>query len=32
LKNGLNVLKVDKVLRADGTELYPKGGNGVTRF
>lgn len=32
LKNGLNVLKVDKVLRPDGTELYPKGGNGVTRF
>jgi Family of unknown function (DUF6152) len=32
LKNGLNVLKVDKVLRPDGTELYPKSGNGVTRF
>jgi hypothetical protein len=32
LKNGLNVLKVDKVFRPDGTELFPKGGNGVTRF
>ena len=31
-KNGLNVLRVDKVLRPDGTELFPKGGNGVSTF
>jgi hypothetical protein len=31
-KNGLNVLRLEKVLRPDGTELYPKGGNGVTTF
>ena len=31
-KNGLNVLRLEKVSRADGTELFPKGGNGVTTF
>jgi hypothetical protein len=30
-KNGLTVLRVDKVSRPDGTELYPKG-SGITRF
>lgn len=31
-KNGLRVLRVEKVSLSDGTELFPKGGNGVTRF
>jgi len=31
-KNGLKVIRVEKVSLPDGTELYPKGGNGVTRF
>ncbi len=31
-KNGLKVLRVEKVSLSDGTELFPKGGNGVTRF
>jgi hypothetical protein len=31
-KNGLKVIRVEKVSLADGTELFPKGGNGVTRF
>jgi hypothetical protein len=31
-KNGLKVLRVEKVSLPDGTELFPKGGNGVTRF
>jgi Family of unknown function (DUF6152) len=31
-KDGANVLRLEKVLQPDGTELYPKGGNGVTRF
>jgi hypothetical protein len=31
-KNGLKVLRVEKVSLSDGTELFPKGGNGVSRF
>ena len=31
-KNGLKVIRVEKVSLSDGTELFPKGGNGVTRF
>ena len=31
-KNGLNVLRLEKVSMANGTELFPKGGNGVTTF
>jgi uncharacterized protein DUF6152 len=31
-KNGLKVIRVEKVSLPDGTELFPKGGNGVTRF
>jgi hypothetical protein len=31
-KDGANVLRLEKVLRQDGTELFPKGGNDVTRF
>lgn len=31
-KNGLRVIRVEKVSLSDGTELFPKGGNGVTRF
>lgn len=31
-KHGLKVIRVEKVSLADGTEIFPKGGNGVTRF
>jgi hypothetical protein len=31
-KDGTNVLHLEKVLRPDGTELFPKGGNDVSRF
>lgn len=31
-KDGANVLHVEKVSRPDGTELFPKGGNDVSRF
>lgn len=31
-KDGTNVLRLEKLLGPDGTELYPKGGNGVSRF
>jgi hypothetical protein len=31
-KNGLNVLRLEKVLLANGTEIFPKSGNGVTTF
>lgn len=31
-KNGLNVLRLEKVLFANGTEIFPKNGNGVTVF
>ena len=31
-KNGLNVLRLEKVSLANGTELFPKNGNGVTVF
>jgi hypothetical protein len=31
-KNGLNVLRLEKVLLASGTEIFPKSGNGVTVF
>ena len=31
-KDGANVLHLEKVLRPDGTELFPKGGNDVSRF
>ena len=31
-KNGLNVLRLEKVSSSNGTELYPKNGNGVTVF
>ena len=31
-KNGLKVIRIEKVSLANGTELFPKGGNGVTRF
>ena len=31
-KNGLKVLRLEKVSLADGTELFPKSGNGVERY
>jgi hypothetical protein len=31
-KNGLKVLRLEKVSLSDGTELFPKGGNGVERY
>jgi hypothetical protein len=31
-KNGLKVLRLEKVSLADGTELFPKDGNGVERY
>lgn len=31
-KDGANVLHLEKVLRSDGAELFPKAGNDVTRF
>jgi hypothetical protein len=31
-KNGLNVLRLEKVLLSNGTEIFPKNGNGVTVF
>ena len=31
-KNGLNVLRLEKVLLANGTEIFPKNGGGVTVF
>jgi hypothetical protein len=31
-KNGLNVLRLEKVLLANGTEIFPKNGNGATVF
>ena len=31
-KRGLKVIRVEKVSLPDGTELFPRGGNGVTRF
>lgn len=31
-KDGATVLRLEKVLRPDGTELFPKGGNDVSRF
>lgn len=31
-KNGLNVLRLEKVSLANGTEIFPKTGNGVTTF
>ena len=31
-KNGLKVLRVEKVSTSNGTELFPKGGNGVERY
>jgi hypothetical protein len=31
-KDGTSVLRLEKILQPDGTELYPKGGNGVSRF
>ena len=31
-KDGTNVLRLEKIQQPDGTELYPKGGNGVSRF
>jgi len=31
-KNGLNVLRLEKVLLANGTEIFPKNGTGVTVF
>jgi Family of unknown function (DUF6152) len=31
-KNGLDVLRLEKVLLANGTEIFPKNGNGVTVF
>ena len=31
-KNGLNVLRLEKVLLSSGTEIFPKNGNGVTVF
>jgi hypothetical protein len=31
-KDGANVLHLERVLRPDGTELFPKSGNDVTRF
>jgi Family of unknown function (DUF6152) len=31
-KSDLNVLRLEKVLLANGTEIFPKNGNGVTVF
>ena len=31
-KNGLNVLRLEKILLSNGTEIFPKNGNGVTVF
>jgi hypothetical protein len=31
-KHGLKVIRVEKVSLPDGTELFPKGGSGVSRF
>jgi len=31
-KHGLKVIRIEKVSLSDGTELFPKSGNGVTRF
>ncbi|HZP34482.1 MAG TPA: DUF6152 family protein [Candidatus Acidoferrales bacterium] len=31
-KDGANILHLEKVLRLDGAELFPKGGNDVSRF
>jgi Family of unknown function (DUF6152) len=31
-KNGLKILRLEKVSLPDGTELFPKGGNGVERY
>jgi hypothetical protein len=31
-KNGLKILRLEKVSLADGTELFPKSGNGVERY
>jgi hypothetical protein len=31
-KNGLKVLRLEKVSLSDGTEIFPKGGNGVERY
>jgi hypothetical protein len=31
-KNGLSVLRLEKVLLSNGTEIFPKNGNGVTVF
>jgi len=31
-KNGLNVVRVEKVTLSNGTEIFPKNGNGVTTF
>jgi hypothetical protein len=31
-KNGLRILRLEKVSLADGTELFPKSGNGVERY
>jgi hypothetical protein len=31
-KDGTDVLRLEKIQQPDGTELYPKGGNGVSRF
>ena len=31
-KNGLKILRLEKVLLSDGTELFPKSGNDVERY
>ena len=31
-KNGLTILRLEKVSLSDGTELFPKSGNGVERY
>jgi hypothetical protein len=31
-KNGLKILRLEKVSLSDGTELFPRGGNGVERY
>jgi len=31
-KSGLKILRLEKVSLVDGTELFPKGGNGVERY
>ncbi len=31
-KNGLKILRLEKVSLADGTELFPKSGNDVERY